>query len=143
MKATGQPARDRLLDDVVLSANGSQALIVISMTVPIRYVRHFPYEPSKELRISIELVAISPGDRDARFQRETMRPKCSDAISLQEVVYEGDIFGGPYVTLMLNQPQSFQVSQGRNSRSIFVELDDPILIDKLIECLAPKSQEKQ
>ena len=142
MVATGQPARQQLLDEVQLSSDGEQVLIVISMTVPVRYLRRFPYEPSKELRINVELVAISPGDRDGIFQRETIRPTCSDVISLQEVIYEGDIPGNQYITLMFGKEMPLNVSQGRDSRSVIVALNDTRLARKLAECLALDKKEE-
>jgi len=39
-------------------------------------------------------------------------------------VYEGDMEGGPYLTLFFSRCVEFWVEQGRDSRSIVVYVDD-------------------
>ncbi len=115
-----QPARDRILDDVRVSESDGCAFVTISFNFPVRYVRHFPYSQGNELRIQFEPINISPEDREFLFERESLRPWDREIAALLEVAYEGDIEGGPYLTLLFDQSVTFLAGQGLNFRSLSV-----------------------
>ena len=111
-----QPVPDRILDTLDLQGNGQEVLVRINLTIPVRYKSHFPGDSGKELRIRLQPVAISPGERDALFARETLVPGHQARLFLNEVIYEGDIEGGQYLTLLFDRVVDFSVEQGRDSR---------------------------
>jgi hypothetical protein len=119
-----QPVRDRLLDTLEIAAADDGFSVLVRMTVPVRYVRHFPYDSGAELRIRIRPFDVGSADREALFRRETLVPHGDDDNALAEVVYEGDIEGGPYLTLTFSRCVEFRVGQGRDSRSILVHYKD-------------------
>lgn len=115
-----QPVRDRILNEVVVSSQDEAVKIEVLFTDVFRYVTHFPHESGDELRIRIEPVAVSISDRSAVFQRESVRPPGRDDAKLMEVLYEGDIPGGPYLTLFFTSPVTYEVVPGADFRSITV-----------------------
>ena len=117
-----QPVRDRILDDLDVVETGAGLRVRISLTTRVRYVRHYPYDSGAELSIKITPFSISSDDKDALFRRESMVPFGDAPLSPREVVYEGDIEGGPYLTLFFKQNVAFEVEQGRDSRSIVVHV---------------------
>jgi hypothetical protein len=123
--AWSQPARDRLLDCIDVQEGELETRLQINMTIPVRYVSHFPRASGNELRIKLNPIAINPGDRDALFARESLVPVERVQSFLKEVIYEGDIEGGPYLTLLFNRSVHFSVEQGRDSRSIVVRITVP------------------
>jgi len=120
--AGSQPVRDRILDDLDVMETGTGLRVRISLTTRVRYVRHYPYDSGAELSIKITPFSISSDDKDALFRRESMVPFGDAPLSPREVVYEGDIEGGPYLTLFFKQNVAFEVEQGRDSRSIVVHV---------------------
>lgn len=117
-----QPARDRILDELELVASEGGAVVHIGLTIPIRYISHFPYKTGDELRIRIKAFDVRSQDRDALFKRESLVPSSDELPALKEVVYEGDFDGGRYLTLLFSRDVRFDVSQGRDSRSIMVRV---------------------
>ena len=117
-----EPVRKKLLDQLDVQSGEEITTIRISLTSPVRYVRHFPYNSGEELRIKITLFDVSHDNREAFFGRETLVP--FDDLSLEEVVYEGDIEGGPYLTLFFSRRVSFEVQQGTDSRSVVVSFSN-------------------
>jgi len=117
-----QPVRDRLLDIIEVEHTGDGTVLRIGMTVPVRYVRHYPYESGNELRIKVLPFDVRTSDRDALHKRETLVPFNDDPPELREVVYEGDMVGGPFLTLFFDHEVHYTVEQGRDSRSIIVHL---------------------
>jgi len=118
--AGSEPVRKKILDQLDVHAVEDATVIHISLTSPVRYIRHFPYISGEELRIKILLFDVSSDNRKAFFGRETMVPFDADDLPLEEVVYEGDMEGGPYLTLFFSQRVDFGVQQGTDSRSIVV-----------------------
>jgi hypothetical protein len=92
----------------------------------VRYDRHFPYDSGQELRIKITPFDVSRDNAEALFKRETLVPFDHEYLPLNEVVYEGDIEGGPYLTLFFSRCVDFWVEQGRDSRSIVVYVDEAV-----------------
>jgi len=117
-----EPVRKKLLDQLDVQSGEEITTIRISLTSRVRYIRHFPYDSGEELRIKITLFDVSHDNREAFFGRETLVP--FDDLSLEEVVYEGDIEGGPYLTLFFSRRVSFEVQQGTDSRSVVVSFSN-------------------
>ena len=119
-----EPVRKKILDRLDIHETDAVTTVSISLTTRVRYDSHFPYESGRELRIRITPFGISADDLDDLFKRETLVPFGHDELPLEEVVYEGDIEGGPYITLFFSRCVDFWVEQGRDSRSVVVYLDE-------------------
>lgn len=119
-----EPVRKKILDSLDVHETDAVTTVRISLTTRVRYDSHFPYESGKELRIRITPFGISADDLQALYKRETLVPFDHENLPLDEVVYEGDIEGGPYLTLFFNHCVDFWVEQGRDSRSIVVYVDE-------------------
>lgn len=123
--AGSEPVRKKILDQLDIEAVEDATLVRISLTSPVRYIRHFPYVSGDELRIRILLFDVSDDNREALPGRETLVPGKAGDLPLEEVVYEGDMAGGPYLTLFFGHRVDFSVQQGRDSRSILVYVKNP------------------
>ena len=128
-----EPVRKKLLDQLDVQSEEEITTIRISLTSRVRYIRHFPYDSGAELRIKITLFDVSQDNREAFFGRETLVPFDHDDLPLEEVVYEGDIEGGPYVTLFFSRRVDFEVQQGTDSRSVVVSFSNAAtaIVDQL------------
>jgi hypothetical protein len=118
-----EPVRKKILDELTVQGGEEVTTVRITLTSPVRYIRHFPYESGEELRIKILLFDVSRDNRQAFFKRETLVPFDSTDLPLNEVIYEGDIESGPYLTLYFSRPVDFEVQQGTDSRSIVVYIN--------------------
>jgi hypothetical protein len=121
---SAQPSRDKILSAVEIEEDLSCSVIRIAFNFPVRYVKHFPYESGDELRIQLEPIVISPLDREDLTKRESLSPP-NDFAKLDEVIYEGDIIGGPYLTLLFRHPVTYKVQQGADFRSLIVAVPGP------------------
>lgn len=108
------------LNDVTIAEYDGCAVIQVMFNFPLRYVKHFPYESGDDLRIQFDPIpiAVPPGETSALFTRESVRPPSNDIASLLEVIYEGNVEGGPFLTLYFRHPVVFKVEQGADFRSL-------------------------
>lgn len=125
-----QPATSTVLDTVTSIEKPGCLLIKVEFTLPFQYEWHFPFSSGEELRIRIKPIAADPGAPSILTQREATVPRLKRGaallgVDLMEVAYEGDIAGGPYLTLLFRNPVAFKVAQGKDFRSIIVASPGP------------------
>ncbi len=116
------PVRDRILDRVSLNIINEQVMLNVQLSFPFRYLSHFPLDEGRELRIRLQPVRVSSSDMGAVFQREGMVPADADSAAIDEVIYEGDIAGGPYLTVRFTARVRYEVIPGADYRSMNILL---------------------
>lgn len=121
-----QPVRDKILGDVDITRGPEGISIQVMFNFPVRYIKHFPQKTGDELRIKLRPIAISPIDREALFKRESVSPPRDNPAALSAVTYEGDIEGGPFLTLIFQRSVHFTVNQGADFRSMAIVIPDPV-----------------
>lgn len=114
-----QPTGGRILSDITLAGSDPCRTAKIGFNFPIRYVNHFPQKEGTELRIQLKPVTVGPMEEQDLQEREAFSP-VDDTTPLSNVIYEGDMEGGPYLTLQFSQTTRFAVAQGTDFRSISV-----------------------
>jgi hypothetical protein len=121
---SAQPARDKIIDSALLGVVDGHVVLQVKLTFPFRYQSHFPQETGEELRIRLTPVRIPPSDLNAVFRRESIVPPSADTVAIDEVVYEGDAAGGPYLTVRFTQRVRYQVIQGGDYRSLNIVIQE-------------------
>jgi hypothetical protein len=84
------PVADRILENVEIIDDIHRSEVTIQFSIPIRYEKHFPLYKGKELRIRLRPLRVSAVDLAALFQRESIVPRPTDLVPLEEVIYDGD-----------------------------------------------------
>ena len=114
-----QPTGGRILSDITVSGDDACKVAQIAFSFPIRYINHFPQSESDELRIQLQPITVDAMNKQDLSDREAFSP-VYDATLLNNVIYEGDMTGGPYLTLQFSAKTSYTVTQGTDFRSISV-----------------------
>lgn len=128
--ANAQPATSTILDAVTEIEKPGCLLIKVEFTLPVQYEWHFPYSVGEELQIRIKPIVADPGAPSTLTKREAVVPRLTRGaallgVDLMEVAYEGDVVGGPYLTLLFRNPVAFKVAQGKDFRSIIIASPGP------------------
>jgi len=116
--------RFQILDEVSLEEHQECRFIEVKFNIPMRYIKHFPFESGTDLRIQLHPLAINPSDESAQFRREYPGTVSSDVADIADVIFEGDVEGGPFLTLYFHNPVSFRVWQGADFRSLVIAISD-------------------
>jgi hypothetical protein len=124
VQAQGQPAGRRIIADVQVNELADQTQISIEFTFPVRYVGHYPENRGNTLEIQLKEVMIS--DVDAAFldRRESIKLPDVESVPLLDISFEGDLPGGPYLTIRFLRPVSYSVTQGNDFRSLLVTVNN-------------------
>lgn len=120
--ALGQMIGEGIMSDldIYTGTECEPEIAVVQMNIPIRYISHFPKKKGNRVRIRIRPLAVSALDEDSLDERESRAPAFRRKTLLREATFEGDINGGPFVTLRLNEQSIFYVFQGPDFRSLWV-----------------------
>lgn len=118
----GQMIGESLMSDldVYTGAECEPEIAVVQMNIPIRYISHFPRMKGKSVRVRIRPLAVSALDEDGLDERESRAPAFRRKTLLREATFEGDIQGGPFITLRFSQASLFRVFQGPDFRSLWL-----------------------
>ena len=116
----------RLLDDVRIFEGEQCTKIVIALTLPVQYIRHFPVNRGDELRIELRPLRVGRSDVDAIFKRESFVYEQTKTLPLNEILYEPDFpEGGPFLTLIFDRIISYFVKPGIDHRSLIIFIANP------------------
>ncbi len=115
-----------VLEDVRFGIQGDYAMLQVDFGVPVKYVRHFPASYGPMVQIKVKFYNVTGTYREEVEGKEVIKPRLPDArIPLEDVIFEGNVPGGPYVTLRFSKPVKYIVQDGIGFHSILVMVELP------------------
>jgi tetratricopeptide (TPR) repeat protein len=126
-------AEVQILQDIQISEEKESAVIQINLGIPVRYVRHFPPNAGEILQIQLDVLDNKlPSNISKRdiMVRQSLVPPANDLVPLVHVTYEGDVPGGPYVTLRFEYGVEYKVEDGEardDFHSLFIIVKRDVL----------------
>jgi hypothetical protein len=115
-----QTIRDRILGNVQIVPQEGCAVIDVGFKYPVRYVKHFSINAADQSRTRLLPILVKPTQSEALFKRESVRLQPDNPAALAEVMYEGNLEGGPFLTLVFKEPVAFQVQGAADQRHLTV-----------------------
>jgi len=115
-----QTVRDRILGNVHIVPQEECAVIDVEFNHPVRYVKHFSLNSADQERTRLLPLLVSPMQSEALFKRESVRLQSDNPAALVEVMYEGNLEGGPFLTFVFKEPVAFQVKGAADHRKLTV-----------------------
>ena len=103
-----------ILKDVTYAKKGKLVEITAQLGAPFSYVKHFPKKRGKIIQIQIK--SDSPLSEGINLKRrEMIEPDDAAPVSIRDVIYEGNVRGGPYLVFRFNSIVEFNVESNTNS----------------------------
>lgn len=105
--------------------------IIIEFGTRMNYLRHFPYAVGSVVQIQLradqtaefEPLSTAPNTRVDTRRRESLAPGTRLDEPLAFVTYEGNVPGGPYLTVRFKWAVNFTVQEGGDGRSIEIRAE--------------------
>ena len=123
MSLIASPVRNKILEEVTIWHSDEIPVLEVKLSFMFSYLGHFPPGGGKELRIRLKPVQVAPSDRQSVFHRESVRPLDGEQFAIDEVVYEGDVKEGPWLTIHFTRPVHYRVLPNADYRGIKIYLD--------------------
>ncbi len=113
-------SQDRILSGISFSDSENYRKINVSFNFPVRYLRHYPLNNGKEVRIQFKPIVTSPESRAALKRREKLIPPKGNPAGVERVEYEGDDFIEPTIRVVFEKAVPYEAKQGEDFRSLAV-----------------------
>ncbi len=113
-------APDTILDDVIVHEEGSLLVLKVKTNVPIRYEDHFPVGPSDFVQIKVRPISLLGVDKNEYMGSDSILPGFIEQVPIMDVAYEGDVPGGPFLSLRFEEPIRYQVKEDPEMNGIFL-----------------------
>jgi len=119
-QGTAFSSSGRIISDISFSQSSENATIKVSFNFPVRYLRHYPANNGKEVRIQFEPMSANTEDKLDLKKRESHFPPTSNPAGAVRVEYEGRDLLTPTILIVFDAPCYFDVTHGDDARSIQV-----------------------
>ncbi len=94
--------------------------VVIELGVDLSYVKHFPVRRGKIVQVQLD-PSKAGVDSSALKVRETLRTPSTAPVALRDVIFEGNVPGGPYLVLRFQGVSTFSLRQ-QDARHLVVSV---------------------
>ena len=115
-------APDRILQDVFVYDEGNRSVLQVKFSVPVRYESHVPEKRGRVLNIKLRVVAFSGADRNDYIDESTIVPGFMEKVPVTDIAYEGDVPGGPLLSIRFSEPVSFKIAEDSSLRSLLISI---------------------
>lgn len=117
--------KQQILRDIKISETKTDILIQVNFNRSVTTIRHFPPNAGEILQIQLDVKAkegAEAGVDSDVAKRESMLPPKNDLVPFVSATYEGDVPGGPYLTLRFKFAIDYTVEDAKDSNSIIVKV---------------------
>ena len=108
-----------ILKNITYVSKGNLTEITAELDIPVSYVKHFPKKRGKIIQIQIKADKGLTGEVNLK-RREMIQPDGSAPVEIRDVIYEGNVRGGPYLVFRFKSVVEFDVKSNVNSKLIKV-----------------------
>ena len=113
---------DRILNDILVEEEGGRLVLQVKFNIPIRYEAHMPQRRGSLVQIKVRPVSFSDTAKNEYLGSESILPGFMAKVPITDVAYEGDVPGGPILTLRFSQPVSYEIKENEDFSSIILHL---------------------
>lgn len=115
-----------ILKSLSYSVKENKVEIKASFGAQVTYVKHFPLSRGKIIQIQVQ-VDKKAFNEEAQQRRETLSGDVTAPVSLKDVIYEGNVRGGPYLVLRFDEVVTFSLGKesGEKFLTVVVNKDEP------------------
>lgn len=125
---TGSPASAQLMDDIEIISRDNTAEIRIKLSVPVRYLRHFPKEQGELINIYFQVTSMDSMDRPLREEHRKSPPNqlvpsftvTSTSLGATDVVRDP-----PYLAIQFSRPVKYKIRQSDDYRDFILTVPLP------------------
>ena len=115
---------EKLIADVTLTSNGKNKNLAFDFTTPIRYLGHFPESYGEVLQIRFRSISFSGFEQNYSILNDIIKAGSTAEQLIDDVRYEGDVPGGPFVIVRFTKPVEYEIHEGEGLRSLSISFTD-------------------
>ena len=109
------------VESVKVVDKGENWELVVQFSTPVGYVKHFPRSRGKIVQLQIKLLDTTIPEKSIR-KRETLLPKAGQETVFRDVIYEGNVRGGPYLVVRFPEVSDFIPDQSAKTQTMRIKV---------------------
>lgn len=120
--AFAQPRAGRVLERVSVAPVAGGTELTVRFPFPVEVRNFFPDEATELFAVRVEPLAIEGEERQSASRREIRAPQGSNRGPVVEVIYDGEIFGGPYLLVVFERPAAACARPTEDARGVVISV---------------------
>jgi len=110
----------QMVDDVFVTTDKDEKVVDVGFNGPIRYLGHFPDSQGDIVQVKFRSI-VYKGDRDNYSLIDKLRLQgVGEKEYIEDIRYEGDVPGGPFLIVRFTKPMSFAVKEDDGLKSLHI-----------------------
>ena len=116
----GQEAPAQLVSDFHITSDKDGNNLEFEFANPVRYLGHFPDDNSDVLQVKLRAIGFTEFTENMSLMDQYLTPADSQESFLQDVRYEGNVPGGPFIVVKFKKPMAYRVSESNGLKGLIV-----------------------
>ena len=111
---------ETLISDVLLTKDNNSSNLQLDFASPVRHVGHFPENEGDILQIKLRAISFHEfSENYSVFKKYLQNAKARD-YNIEEIRYEGNVPGGPFIIVKFIRPVTYQVNEGDGLKAMLI-----------------------
>jgi hypothetical protein len=111
---------ETLVEDVVVTKDKNGGNIQIEFANPVRHVGHFPEKEGDFLQIKLRAISFHDFTENYSVVEKFLKTIKANDYHIDDLRYEGNVPGGPLLTVKFSKPMEFSLDEGDGLRALLI-----------------------
>lgn len=111
---------ESLVSEVVLTKDKEGGNIQVDFANPVRYLGHFPENEGEILQIRIRAISFYSFNESFSVIKKYLQKGKAKDYNIEDIRYEGDVPGGPFLIVKFIQPVSYKLKEGEGLKAVLI-----------------------
>ena len=109
-----------LVNDLHITSDRDGHNLEFGFSNSVRYLGHFPNEVSDIVQVKLRAIGFSEFKENVSLVDQYVQPTDIKEKFLQDVRYEGDVPGGPFLVVRFAKPMKFNVTESNGLKGLII-----------------------
>ncbi|HEY5602498.1 MAG TPA: hypothetical protein VIM41_05270 [Gammaproteobacteria bacterium] len=116
----GQETPAQLVSNFHITSDKDGNNLEFGFANPVRYLGHFPDEYSDVLQIKMRAIGFADFNENMSLMDQFIVAVDGQEKFIEDVRYEGDVPGGPFIVVRFTKPMSYRVTASNGLKGLIV-----------------------
>ena len=116
----GQEVPEQLVSNFHITSDKDGHNLEFDFANPVRYLGHFPDDNSEIIQVKLRAIGFGEFRENFSLLDQFVTPTDMQEKYLQDVRYEGDVPGGPFIVVRFSKPMTYRVTESNGLKGLII-----------------------
>jgi len=116
----GEQTTEQLVSNLHITSDREGHNLEFDFSNSVRYLGHFPTDASDIVQVKLRAIGFHEYTENVSLLDQFVQPADIKEKFLQDVRYEGDVPGGPFLVVRFAKPMKFSVSESNGLKGLII-----------------------